>query len=68
MNTRELIAKLQASDPSGNMDVEVAIRVDTKAYPVAYVDPFDVSQVPGAVRVYCSLPEHMTVMRRKCAA
>ena len=67
MNTSEMIKMLQERDPSGNMDVEIAIGQFTKAFPVAYVKPFGIVQYVGAVRINCSLPEGVSTIRRKVA-
>jgi len=59
MKNRELIEKLLTFNPDD--EAEVAVRCDTKEFPVAYVSPFSVHNG----RLYISLPQGMHTVKRK---
>lgn len=82
MNLGELKALVEKAYADGALDttpVEVPVRTWTRAYPVAYVSPFDgtVTHGPGdnptgkwgvdGLRLYVSLPEGFSVSQRKAA-
>jgi hypothetical protein len=48
--------------------IEVAVRVYTKPYAVAYVEPLDVRKITGDIlRMTISLPEGYVISKRKGA-
>jgi hypothetical protein len=67
MNTSELIKELQRLDPTGTAEVEIPVRVYTRAYPVAYLKPFQVENMNGTVRIGVSFPEGYSVSKRRAA-
>ena len=68
MNTAELIQLLKREDPSGALPVEIAIRVCSRDYPVAFVAPFDVRGRTFDVRITCSLNEGYTISKPRGTA
>lgn len=68
MTTSELIAKLQRLDPEGTGRVEVPVRTFTQAYPVAYLEPYEVRGSPhsdNGVRICVAFDEGFSVSQRK---
>ena len=64
MKAKELIELLERFDLDKN--VEIAIKQTNKIYPIAYVNPWEVSNYrPDKIRIYCTLPDNMYTSKRK---
>jgi hypothetical protein len=64
MKTNELIAELKRLDPTGEKSIEVPVKTYTQAYPVAYLDPWNIEAFQNRVRIYVSFPEGYSVSNR----
>lgn len=59
MTNGELIEALKGFDPAAK--AEIAVRCDTKRFPIAFVEPF----YNGSNRILVSLPVGMYTVQRK---
>jgi hypothetical protein len=63
MTTKELIAKLQQTDPDGEANVSFVVRGGKHSF---YLDPAWIEKAPyGLVRVNICLPEGVHTVQRK---